>query len=103
MVFNYFLTAIIWVISLMPFWILYGISDVMFVIIYYVVGYRKKVVYTNLRNSFPDKSEKEIRKIVHKFYHNLCDLFIEVIKVRTISQKKLLKRLRFKNMEIVDR
>ena len=100
-VFNYFLTAIIWVISIMPFWILYGVSDFMFVVIYYLVGYRKKVVYANLRNSFPDKSEKEIKQIAHKFYHNLCDLFLEVIKVKTISQKKLVKKLRFKNIEII--
>jgi KDO2-lipid IV(A) lauroyltransferase len=75
----------------------------MYVIFYYIVGYRKKVVYTNLRNSFPEKSEKEINKIAHKFYHNLCDLFLEVIKVKTVSQKKLVKRISFKNMEIVDR
>ena len=101
-VFNYLLTAIIWIISIMPFWILYGISDIMFVVLYYLVGYRKRVVFENLRNSFPEKSEKEIMKIAHKFYHNLCDLFLEVIKVRTISQKKLVKRLSFKNIEIVN-
>jgi KDO2-lipid IV(A) lauroyltransferase len=100
---NYILIAIIWVISLLPFWILYGVSDLLYVVFYYVVGYRKNVVYTNLRNSFPEKSETEIKKIAHKFYHNLCDLFVEIIKIKTISYKSLIKRISYKNIEIVDR
>ena len=101
--FNYLLTSIIWLLSILPIFILYGISDFMYIIMYYFIGYRKKVVFENLRNSFPEKSDKEIKIIAHKFYHNLCDLFIEVVKAKTISSKALLKRLHFKNIEIVDK
>ena len=52
---------------------------------------------------FPKNQKRKLIKIAHKFYHNLCDLFLEVIKVKTVSQKKLLKRISFKNIEIVDR
>ena len=102
-VLNYMLTVIIWIISIMPLFILYGISDFLFIIFYYVVGYRKKVVYQNLRNSFPGKDECEIRKIAHKFYHNLCDLVVEICKGKTISSTGLCKRMEFKNIGIIER
>ena len=75
----------------------------MYIIMYYLIKYRKKVVFENLRNSFPDKSEKEIKKIAQKFYKNLCDLFIEIVKAKTISSKDLLKRLHYKNIDIVEK
>jgi len=102
-VLNYLLAGLIWIISIMPFFILYSISDFLFLFFYYVIRYRKKVVFTNLRNSFPDKSEKEIKKIARKFYHNLCDLIVEVMKGKTISSKRMLRRIRYKNLDIVDR
>jgi len=102
-VFDYLLAGIFWIISILPFFILYGFSDFLFVVFFYVVKYRKKVVFTNLRNSFPDKSEKEIKKIAIKYYHNLCDLLVEVIKAKTISLNGMSKRIKYKNMEIVDR
>lgn len=74
---------------------MYGVSDFCFVIIYYIIGYRKKVVYTNLKNSFPEKSHAELKKIEFKFYRYLCDLFLETFKTLTISKKQLLKRVAF--------
>jgi KDO2-lipid IV(A) lauroyltransferase len=65
--------------SLLPWWMLYGISDLTAWILYYIVGYRKKVVYENLTNSFPEKSKKEIRKIVHQYYRHIADIMIEAI------------------------
>lgn len=85
----------IYLISLLPFWLLYRVSDFLFVLIYYVFGYRKKVVFTNLRNSFPEKSEKEIKKIARKFYVHFCDLILELPKALTISQKEMTKRCKF--------
>jgi len=72
--------------------ILHGLSDFLRFILFYIVGYRKKVVFTNLRNSFPEKSESEIRKLAWKFYQNLCDIIIESFKSFTISEKNLKKR-----------
>lgn len=84
-------------ISILPFWILYRISDFIFVIIYYGIGYRKKVITTNLKNAFPEKSEKEILKIRRKFYRYFCDLIVEVLKTLTISPKILRKRIQFED------
>ena len=100
---NYLLTFLIWILSILPFFILYAISDLLFFIFFYCFKYRKKVVFRNLKRSFPDKSEKEIRKIAVKFYHNLCDIIVEVVKTKTISKRNLLKRIQYSNLDIVDR
>lgn len=84
----------LYLISLLPFWLLYGLSDFFFLILYYVIGYRKKVVMENLRNSFPQKTEKELRQIMRRFYRYLCDLFLETFKTLTISKASMLKHCR---------
>ena len=76
----------IYLVALIPFPFIYGVSDFLFILIYYIVGYRKKVVIENLRKSFPEKSEEEIKKITKRFYHYLCDLFIETFKTLTFSE-----------------
>ena len=58
----------LWLIALLPLRVLYMISDSFFVVVYYLVRYRRDVVYANLKNSFPEKSEEEIRKISKKFF-----------------------------------
>ncbi|MBQ3576242.1 MAG: acetyltransferase, partial [Coprobacter sp.] len=58
----------IWLHSLLPFWVLYILSDILFLLVYYVVGYRRKVVFGNMRNSFPDRGEKEIHRMERAFY-----------------------------------
>jgi len=102
-VLDYLLAGLIWIVSIMPFFILYGISDILFLLFYYVIGYRKKVVYANLRNSFPEKSEKEIKKIAHKYFHNLCDIVIEVCKAKTISEERMQRRMDFRNVGVIDK
>ncbi len=84
--------AIIFILSLLPFWILYRISDFFYFLIYYVLSYRKKVVRTNLVNSFPEKSIEEIKKIEKGFYRFLCDMLIETFKILTISKKQAARR-----------
>ncbi len=91
-----------WLISLLPFWMLHGLADFIYVLLYYITGYRKKVTNQNLRNAFPDKDEKWIRKTSRKFYRNLADITVEDIKVLTIRQKKLAKRYRYVNTEIME-
>lgn len=91
-----------WLISRLPFWLLHIKSDFVFLIMYYMVGYRKKVVFTNLHNAFPEKSEEEIRKIGRQFFRNLCDIILEDIKVEGMSKHQLKKRMSFANMEILD-
>jgi len=92
----------LYLLSLCPFWFLYLISDFLFVIIYYIVGYRRKVVQENLRNSFPEKSEQERHILEHKYYHYLTDLMVETIKMVTVSKKSILKRVTSPNPEVMD-
>jgi KDO2-lipid IV(A) lauroyltransferase len=88
--------------SRLPLSVLYTFSDFLFVISYHVLSYRKGMVRKNLRNSFPDKSNKELKQIEKDFYHNLCDYAVETIKLLTISGEELKKRMVYKNPEIVN-
>ncbi len=87
--------------SKLPFFVLYGISDIAYFIIYRIIGYRKKVVFENLRNSFPEKSEEEINQIAKMFYHHIADLFIEFLKGYSISEKEIMARVKIVNLEII--
>src|SRR5260370_16055791 len=83
----------LYLISLLPFWLLYFISDILFVIIYYLLGYRRKVVKQNLQNAFPEKTIEERHDIERKFYRHLADLVIETIKTISISPEELSRRV----------
>lgn len=85
--------------SILPFWVLYGLADFLFIIIYYVARYRRKIVRKNLCNSFPEKSEKEIKSIERKFYRWFCDYLFETFKLLSISDKNLLKHIDFVGLE----
>lgn len=87
--------------SRLPLGVLYLFSDLLFVIAYYVIPYRKKLVRKNLRHSFPDKSKFERRKIERLFYRNLCDYAAETLKLLTISRNELHKRVTFTNPEVI--
>ncbi len=79
--------------SFLPMWLLYGVSNVLYVLLYYIFGYRKKVVLNNLRNSFPNKKENEIQAIAKEFYKHFSDLGVEIIKAFSISRKSISKRV----------
>lgn len=87
----YIAIPFIYLLSLLPFPLLYLFSDFVYLILFRIIGYRKAVVMQNLRHSFPEKSEQELQVICKKFYHFLCDLFIETFKTLTISKKSMLK------------
>ncbi|MVM41580.1 lipid A biosynthesis acyltransferase [Spirosoma sp. HMF3257] len=87
--------------SRLPFSILYGISDVLYFVIVYIVRYRQQVVLENLRLSFPEKSPAEIRLIANDFYRNLTDILVETIKLSDISPCELQKRFRYLNPELI--
>lgn len=94
--------AIIYPLSLLPFSVLYLFSDLLFVVVYYLVRYRRKVVLSNLRNSFPKKKEDELNAIAKKFYKNFCDILVENIKLPTISKQEVEKRCVVKNKKLLD-
>lgn len=89
--------------SHLPFSWLYRLSDVMRLLLYYVVRYRRKVVRTNLINAFPDKSITEIRTIEWEFYRHLCDQVVEAIKMFSITEAQISKRFVGKHMDKMDR
>jgi Kdo2-lipid IVA lauroyltransferase/acyltransferase len=91
----YLALPFIYLLSLLPFPILYLVSDGLYGLLYYIIGYRKEVVLQNLRNSFPSKSDDEIKKIRKDFYHYLCDLTLETFKTLTISKRTMLKHCGF--------
>ncbi len=88
----YIIYGLLYLISLLPFFILYGISDFAYFLMYRVIRYRKEIVLKNLSIAFPEKSELERKKIAGQFYRNLVDTFIETIKMQSISEKEFNKR-----------
>lgn len=93
---------IVWLISILPFRILYLISDGVFIIIYYIIGYRKKVVLNNLHLAFSENNKAENLQICKKFYHHFVDVFIEMIKSFTVSKEEVYKRYKFTNINFFD-
>lgn len=91
----YIFIPLIYLISILPFWLLYIVSDILNFIIFSIFGYRKEVISTNLKNSFPDKSTEEIKTIHKKFNRFICDLTLETIKTLTMSNKQAKKRCSF--------
>lgn len=97
---NYILYyLIIYPVSKLPFFLLYRVSDFLFVLAFYVVGYRKKVVFNNLKNAFPEKSIKELKSIQKAFYQHFCDLIVESVKAFTISEKEANQRMTYTGLE----
>ncbi|MCD6062981.1 MAG: lipid biosynthesis acyltransferase [Flavipsychrobacter sp.] len=97
----YLLLAIFYPLSLLPLRVLYLLSDGMFIIAYYLLGYRKALVYDNLQQAFPNKSRKELLTIRKQFFRNFCDQWIETLKLLSISEKELNKRITG-NWEVFD-
>lgn len=97
----YLILSIIRIISLLPFRLLYLLSDALFFPLYYIIRYRRKIVRRNLMESFPNKNKKEIITIEKQFYHFLSDILFETCKLGTISQQKVRKRLNFDNLEML--
>ncbi|MHC1705465.1 MAG: lysophospholipid acyltransferase family protein [Tenuifilaceae bacterium] len=87
--------------AMLPLKAIYGISDLAYFFTYYIFRYRRKTVAVNLRNSFPEKSLKELKRIEKDFYAHFCDLFIETIYLLHISKERSLKMLKFSNIEIL--
>jgi len=93
----------LYMLSLLPFWVLYGISNGMYYLLFYIIRYRRDVVWHNLRNSFPEKPEKERYQIAKKFYRFFPDLVVESIKMRTMSAEEVRQRIELLNPEEVYR
>lgn len=100
---GYYLTyGMFSLIALLPFKVLYLISDFLYLIVYKLVRYRRKVVRKNLRNSFPQKDSNELLKIEKEFYRHFCDYFVETIKTLRITDEEIRERMVFENLDVVE-
>lgn len=93
--------ALTWLVAILPRRLQYILADLLAGLLYTVVRYRRKVVYTNLRNSFPEKSERAIAHIARSFYRHLADLIIESAFMMHASKKRLLARCTFDNIDLL--
>lgn len=91
----------IYLVASIPFSILYIFSEFLRIFIYNIVGYRKKVVRSNLKKAFPDKNEKELKWIEKRFYQHFCDITLEAFKSFKMSAAQMQKRMVFKNLEVL--
>jgi KDO2-lipid IV(A) lauroyltransferase len=99
----YIFFVINYLITLLPLRVLYLFSDLFYLVLYYLAGYRRKVVAANLRNAFPEKSEAERKKIECRFYRHLCDLFVETLKATHMSPEQISRRFAVRDLSGVDR
>ena len=93
----YSVVPFIYFFSILPWSILFILSDVTFVFLYYLIGYRRKIVQTNLANSFPEKSYKELKSIEFRFYRYFTDMIFEIFKLFTMSDEQKLARCKMDN------
>lgn len=101
---KYFLARVWWrAMSLLPLWAIHLLADFAYLVMYRLVGYRKGIVRGNISTAFPEKSIEERRRIEKRFYHYLCDTFLESIKLSHWSEKKMKKHLVFKNAEEINK
>ena len=89
-----------WLLSILPFRVLYLISDVVYFLIYHVFGYRKKIVRQNIAMTLPHLSEKERLRIEKKSFQHFCDIFLEMIKTMNISDKEINERFIITNLDL---
>ncbi|MEL1253652.1 lysophospholipid acyltransferase family protein [Flavobacterium sp. DGU38] len=91
----------LWLISILPFRIFYWFSDCVYFLVYYIIGYRKKVVRENLALTLPHLSDSERKTIEKKFYRHMCDMFLEMIKTMSISPEEMEKRFHVTNIDLI--
>jgi KDO2-lipid IV(A) lauroyltransferase len=92
-----------WLLANAPKFALYGFADFIYFILYYIIGYRKNTVYTNLTNSFPEKSDAEIKQITKEFYRQFSDTFVENIAIFKMSKKRILQMVKFEETDIYEK
>ena len=98
----YIVYALWYLLSLLPFRVLYWLSDFIFVIVFYVIHYRRRTVWVNIVTSFPEREPEEHKVIERNFYRWFCDYLVESIKLMTMSREQLKRRMVFKGTELVN-
>ena len=90
---------ILWIISKLPWRLFYLLSDITYILLYYIIGYRRKTVTQNLKLAFPEKSNTEIKKIRKASYKHTCDIFLEMIRSLSISGDEMIQRFHISNLD----
>lgn len=99
----YYIVFVVWyLLSLLPLWVHYLFSDVLYLFIYKIAGYRTDVVRKNLSTSFPTLSENELHDIERRFYHWFCDYIVETVKMFSMSEEQMKRRMRFEGIEQIN-
>jgi KDO2-lipid IV(A) lauroyltransferase len=98
----YLIYGVLYLVSLLPLRALYLLSDCMYVIVYYMIGYRRKIVMQNLSSAFPEKSPDELNRISRSFFRNLTDSLVEMIKLFSASRAFLDQHMVIENAEIFE-
>lgn len=86
--------------SKLPLWLLYRLSDLLYLLVYYLVPYRKKVVRMNLKKAFPHKTDAEITRIIKLFYRHFMDILVEIIKMPDLTEDDIKKRVVLNNPDL---
>lgn len=89
-------------VSRLPLPVLYLFSNVMYWTMYRILGYRRKVVDRNLRASFPEKSEREIKQLRHQFYRHFFDMIVETVRNVSAPYSEIARRFVVTNPEILE-
>ena len=89
------LLGLVWILSHLPLRVLYFISTGLYCLVYYIVRYRRKLVYRQLADSFPEKSDKERKQIAKRFYQFFCDYVVETLKLASMSHEEMHRRVEF--------
>lgn len=92
-----------WLIAQLPLRLMFIISDISQFLTYYIIRYRRKTVTINLKNSFPEKSFKELKRIEKDFYKHFCDLSIEIIYLLHASEKKAARMCKYTNIDLIQK
>ena len=99
---NRLLVFILTLVSWLPFPVIYFLSDLFYLLVKYVIKYRRKVIVDNLTYEFPKKTAEEIRTLTNRYYRHFCDLSLEVIKLHSMSEKNIKKRVVFKGIDLTE-
>ena len=97
----YLLYAWAWIHAILPLRVLYFLSDVLYLFVFYVVGYRRKLTGKNLQQAFPDLSARELLRLEKRFYRHFCDTIVETIKLLHISDEEMKLRMKFNSISIL--
>lgn len=89
-------------VSRIPFRVLYAVSDLLYLVVYHIICYRRRVILANLTYSFPDKDRSAIQKISRDYYRNLCDIIVETLKTQAMTAEELSRRMVIRNPELPD-